>query len=167
MPKKNDEHHPRYAEMIADAIKALKVRGGASRIALKKYIQDNFVKNINPTAFRIALKKGIDDKVFAQSGQSFRLTESGKSHFGKSSKKPATHHKSTKPAAKPKAKTSTTKAKSSSKTKAKTPAAKPAAKKKAAAKPKKATSTPTKAKGRGRGKRAGPVTRSRSPAKSK
>ena len=52
---------PKYIDMIVEAIKTLKVRGGASRIAIQKYILANFKPNLNAfaTAFRMALRRGV------------------------------------------------------------------------------------------------------------
>ena len=58
-PKKPAEH-PKYSEMIAAAIVALKERTGSSRIAILKYIKANYKVGDNAaTCVKNALKKGV------------------------------------------------------------------------------------------------------------
>jgi histone H1/5 len=124
-PKKPSTH-PKYSEMEATAISALKERGGSSRQAILKYIMANF--NVGKDAklvnahLKLALRTGVKNKSLKQlkgtgASGSFKIGEV------KAAKKPAKVKKAAKPkAAKPK--------------KAKKPAAKKAAGKKRATKPK-------------------------------
>ena len=125
-PKKPADH-PKYSEMIAAAIVALKERKGSSRQAILKYIQSNYkVKDSAATHVKSALKKGVAAGILKQvkgtgASGSFKLADK------LSSKGPA--KKARKPAAK-KAKKPAKKAKKTPKKAAKKPAAKkPAAKK--------------------------------------
>lgn len=139
-PKKPSSH-PKYSEMIKQAITCLKERGGSSRQALLKYIVANFnvgkdEKTVN-NHLKLALRAGVKNNTLKQSkgtgaSGSFRLgdkSEKVKKAKAKKVKKPK--------AAKPK---SPAKAK---KTKAKKPAGEKKAKKPAA---KKAKSPAKKAK---------------------
>lgn len=128
--------HPKYSEMIAAAVTALKDRTGSSRQAIIKYIKANYrVGEYADSHAKLALKrmaaKGdlVHTKGAGASG-SFKLVKKPiEKKPAKVVKKPA--------AAKPK--------KAAKKPAAKKPAAKkPAAKK--VAKPKKATKSPKKAK---------------------
>ena len=140
--------HPKYSEMIGEAIKALKTRGGCSRSAILKYITANYNVGANSTMInthvKLALKAGVKAGTIKQAkgtgaSGSFKLGEVKKA-APKKAKKPK--------AAKPK---KVKKAKTPKKASVKKPAAKkPAAKKaktpkKAAAKPKKAAAKPKKA----------------------
>lgn len=140
--------HPKYSEMIAAAIGALKSRGGCSRSAILKYIVANYNVGANNTMInshvKLALKAGVKAGTIKQAkgtgaSGSFKLGEVKKA-APKKAKKPK--------AAKPK---KVKKAKTPKKASVKKPAAKkPAAKKaktpkKAAAKPKKAAAKPKKA----------------------
>ena len=53
--------HPKYSEMIAAAVGALKERSGSSRQAIVKYILANYKVDANSanTHVRIALKNGV------------------------------------------------------------------------------------------------------------
>merc|ERR1712226_1402866 len=128
--------HPKYSEMIKQAVSALKERGGSSRQAILKYIMKNFkVGNddgkVN-THLKMALRAGVKNNSLKQAKGS---GASGSFRLGEAAKKAAKPKKAKKPkAAKPK-KPKTPKKKAAKK--AKTP-------KKAAKKPKKAK-TPKKA----------------------
>ncbi len=139
--------HPKYSEMIAQAVGSLKERGGSSRAAILKYIVKNFnvgkdEKSVN-SHLKMALRAGVKNGALKQTkgtgaSGSFRLGEK------KAAAKPKKATKKPKAAAKPKA-AKKPKAKKAAKPKkegAKKQAAKP---KKAAAKPKKATSPKKKA----------------------
>ena len=126
--------HPKYSVMIAEAITALKERGGSSRAAVLKYILKNFKVGTNEVAVnsrvKLALKAGVKAGTLKQAkgtgaSGSFKLGEKPKVAKPKKAKKPAA-----KKAAKPK--------KAATPKKAKKPAAKKAAKPKKAATPKKA-----------------------------
>ena len=129
-PKKPAEH-PKYSEMIAAAIVALKERTGSSRVAILKYIKANYKVGDNAaTCVKNALKKGVVAGALTQvkgvgSNGSFKVTKK----VEKPKKKPAAKKTPKKVAKKPAAK----------KTPKKT-VKKPAAKKKTVAKktPKKA-----------------------------
>jgi len=124
--------HPKYAEMIKQAVSSLKERKGSSRAAILKYIAANFKIEQNASTnshLKMALKKAVSTGVLKQvsgtgAAGSFKLGEAKekkpkvkKPKAAKAAKKP----KATKPAGEKKPKVK----------KAKTP------KKKAAAKPKK------------------------------
>ena len=153
-PKKPSSH-PKYSDMIRNAITSLKERGGSSRQAILKYIMANYnvgkdAKTVN-NHLKLALRAGVKNKSLKQSkgtgaSGSFRIGEAKPA-----AKKPAKAKKAAKPkAAKPKkakkpAAKKATGEKKAAKPKAKKPKAakKPAAKK--AAKPKKTKSPKKKA----------------------
>ena len=110
--------HPKYIEMVATAVAALKERGGSSRQAILKYITANFKVGDTANAhLKLALKSGVKAGTLKQAKGT---GASGSFKLGEKPKKVA--KKATKPkAAKPKVK--------------KTAAKKPAAKKSAAKKP--------------------------------
>lgn len=62
--------HPKYSEMISQAIVSLKERTGSSRAAILKYILDNFNVGGNPTAvnahIKLALKRGVANGTLKQ-----------------------------------------------------------------------------------------------------
>jgi len=133
--------HPKYAEMVAQAISGLKERGGSSRQAILKYIMKNFnvgndEKVVN-THLKVSLRTGVKNSNLKQSkgtgaSGSFRIGEAAKKVVKpKKVKKPKAAAK--KPAAKPK--------KDAKKVK-KAPAKKAPAKKTKAAAPKKAKAAP-------------------------
>ena len=135
--------HPKYSEMIAQAVGSLKERGGSSRAAILKYIMKNFnvgkdEKSAN-THLKMALRAGVKNGSLKQTkgtgaSGSFRLGE----------KKAAAKPKTKKAAKKPKAAAKKPKAKKASKPK-KEGAKKTAKPKKAPAKSKKAASPKKKA----------------------
>ncbi|CAG8487456.1 9431_t:CDS:2 [Cetraspora pellucida] len=60
--------HPKYEDMIRDAIVALKDRKGSSRQAIKKYILTSFKlpdNNVTNNRLRIAINKGVEKGLFA------------------------------------------------------------------------------------------------------
>ena len=155
-PKKPAEH-PKYSEMIAAAIVALKERTGSSRIAILKYIKANYKVGDNAaTCVKNALKKGVTAGALTQvkgvgSNGSFKVKKVEKPKKATKpktpKKKPAAKKTPKKAAKKPAAKKPAAKkpaAKKTPKKAAKKPAAKkPAAKKPAAKKtPKKAAKKP-------------------------
>ena len=131
-PKKPSTH-PKYSEMIKQAVTSLKERGGSSRQAILKYIMKNFnvgtdEKGVN-ARLKMALKAGVSKGSLKQAkgtgaSGSFRIGESVKAKKPKAAKPKAPKAK------KPKAKKPAGEKKAKAK-KAKSP------KKKAAAKPKK------------------------------
>jgi len=158
--KKAPAEHPKYVDMIAEAIAALKERKGSSRQAILKYVQANFKVGDNAGVhLKMALKRGVASGALKQTkgtgaSGSFKVAEKPKAAAKKpAAKKPAAK----KPAAKKPAAKKSTPAKKKSATKKSTPKKKPAAKKAkkpaakkpvAAKKPaaKKAKKTPKKAK---------------------
>ena len=148
-PKKPADH-PKYSEMIAAAITALKERTGSSRQAIVKYISANYkVGDSAGTHVKLALKRGVASGALKQvkgagASGSFKNVEKAKPKAKKpAAKKPAAKKvkkavakkpaakKTPKKAKKPAAKKTPKKAK---KPAAKKPAKKPAAKKTAAKK---------------------------------
>lgn len=149
--------HPKYSEMVAQAIGSLKERGGSSRQAILNYILKNFSVGSNGVAVnsrvKLALKAGVTKNALKQvkgtgASGSFRLGEKPKvAKKPKAAKKPAAKKPAAKKAAKPKkaakspkkaaAKKATKKpaAKKATKSPKKAAAKKPAAKKPAAKKP--------------------------------
>ena len=115
-PAKKPASHPTYQVMVQESIKALKERKGASRQALKKYIEANYQCEVKNFHLNSALKKLTEDKVLEQSetGQRWK--------FKKAEAKKAPAKKAAKPAAKKAPAKKTTKP-------AKKAAKKPAAKK--------------------------------------
>lgn len=155
---KKPSDHPKYNDMIRQALVALKERGGSSRQAILKYIMAHFKvgndEHVVNQHLKVALKSGVKSDLLKQSkgsgaSGSFRLGADAKKE------KPAKKEKKAKSAAavkKPSTKKATTAKKSPKKAAAaKKPAAakkakatgdKPKAKKAAAAgKPKKAKAT--------------------------
>lgn len=125
--------HPKYSDMIRQAITGLKERGGSSRQAILKYIMKNFnvgkdEKTVN-SHLKLSLRAAIKNGSLKQNKGS---GASGSFSIGKKAEKPKKPKKVKKPkAAKPK------KAKKPKAAKKPKSAAKPK-KVKAAAKPKKA-----------------------------
>ena len=149
-PKKPADH-PKYSDMIAAAITALKERTGSSRQAIVKYISANYkVGDSAGTHVKLALKRGVASGALKQvkgagASGSFKNAEKPKPKAKKpaakkpaakkvkkaAAKKPAAKKTPKKAAKKPAAKKTPKKAK---KPAAKKPAKKPAAKKSAAKK---------------------------------
>jgi len=137
---KKPADHPKYSEMIAAAIGALKERSGSSRQAILKYISANYKVGDNAaTHVKLALKRGVAGGALKQvkgsgASGSFKLADKPKVKKP-AAKKPAAKKPASKKAKKPAAK----KAKKPAAKKAKKPAAKKTAKKpavkKAAKKP--------------------------------
>jgi len=83
-PKKAVSDHPKYSQMIKEALTALKDRGGSSRLAILKYIMKHYrlgndEKVVN-THLKLALKAGIKNHTLKQSkgtgaAGSFRIGE--------------------------------------------------------------------------------------------
>ncbi|CAL4129675.1 unnamed protein product [Meganyctiphanes norvegica] len=128
---KKASSHPKFADMIAAAIAALKDRSGSSRQAILKYIVSNYKVDakVATTQLKLALKRGAKSGALKQvkgsgASGSFKVAEpkpkAKKAQKAKKAKKPAA--KKTKRAKKPGVK----KAKKAAKPKA---AKKPAAKK--------------------------------------
>ena len=157
-PKK-PASHPKYGEMIAAALGALKERTGSSRQAILKYITANYKCGDNLTAvnshLKMALKAGVKSGALKQykgtgASGSFKLGETKKAAKKAAKPKAAKPTKAKTPkkktaAKKPAAKKAATPKKAKA---AKKPAAKKVKtpKKAAAAKPKKAAKSPKKVK---------------------
>lgn len=133
--------HPKYSEMIAAAIVALKERNGSSRQAISKYIKANYkVLDGADVHIKMALKRGVASGALLQpkgtgASGSFKVAKKEPAKKKPVAKKPAVKKATAKkPAAK-----KTPKKKPAKKTtpKKKKPAAKkkPASKKPAAKKP--------------------------------
>lgn len=145
--------HPKYGEMIAAAIAALKERNGSSRQAIANYVKANYkVSDGSDTYLKQALRKGVAAGTLKQvkgtgASGSFKLAEKPKKVAKKSTKKPAAKKtpkkkapakKAKKPAAKkPAAKKAAPKKKAPAKKAKKPVAKKPVAKKAAKKTPKK------------------------------
>ena len=142
--KKKPADHPKYGEMIATAIGALKERTGSSRQAIQKYVTANFkVGDAAATHLKLALKRGVASGQFKQvkgagASGSFKLMEKPKKPAKKkpaAAKKPAAKKAKKTAAKKPATKKATPKkpkktaAKKATKKSAKKPAKKAAAKK--------------------------------------
>lgn len=153
---KKPADHPKYSEMIAAGIGALKERSGSSRQAILKYIQSNYkVGDGANTHVKMALKRGVASGALKQikgtgASGSFKIAEkpkpAKKPAAKKSAAKKATPKKKTKAAVKkPSAKKATPKKKK--------PAAKKPAPKKAAKKVAKKTTKAKKAVKKTKGKK--------------
>ena len=102
-PAKKPASHPTYQVMVQESIKALKERKGASRQALKKYIEANYQCEVKNFHLNSALKKLTEDKVLEQSetGQRWKFK---KAEAKPAAKKPAAKKAPAKKAAKSAAK---------------------------------------------------------------
>lgn len=85
--KKHNADHPKYSEMVHQALSNLKERGGSSRQAVLKYIMKNFNvgkdENVVNTRLKMALRAGVKNASLKQSKGSgatgsFRLGEEAK-----------------------------------------------------------------------------------------
>ena len=127
--KKKAATHPTYQVMVQESIKALKERKGASRQAVKKYIEANYQCEVRNHNLNSALKKLTEEKVLEQSetGQRWKFK---KAEAKPAAKKPAAKKAPVKKAAKPAAKKAPAKKKAAKPVKkaAKKPAAKKAKK---------------------------------------
>ena len=162
--KPKPAEHPKYSDMIAAAIVALKERSGSSRQAILKYISANYkVGDHAGTHLKLALKRGVTSGALKQvkgtgASGSFKVADKPKVAKKKpaaknpAAKKTPAKKAAKKPAAKktPKKAKKATPKKAAKKPAAKKPAAKKPAKKPAAKKPAKKVakkkSTPKKAK---------------------
>ena len=152
-PKKPADH-PKYSDMIAAAITALKERTGSSRQAIVKYISANYkVGDSAGTHVKLALKRGVASGALKQvkgagASGSFKNAEKPKPKAKKpAAKKPAAKKVKKAVAKKPAAKKTPKKAakKTAAKKTPKKAAKKPAAKKPAAKKPAKKAAAKKKA----------------------
>merc|ERR1712083_857573 len=120
-----------YSDMVLQSVLNIKdYRKGASRAAIKKYVEVTFDKVVSASAMRNAIKKLVEEGALLQEGQRFKLEKTKRAEL----RKPAPKPKKKKPAKKK------TKKKAKKKTKKKTVKKKKTTKKKKAAKkPKKST----------------------------
>jgi len=146
--KKAAADHPKYSQMIKEALTALKERGGSSRQALLKYIVKHYKlqdeKTVN-SHLKLALRAGVKNNTLKQSkgtgaSGSFRIGEKTTTEKKPKAKKARATAAKPKKAAKPKA-AGAAKAK-----KPKSPKKAGAAKPKKTAKPKTAKPKTTKPK---------------------
>jgi len=137
--------HPKYSEMIEEAILTLRDRNGSARVAIEKYIAAHFNVGgkVNNTHLKQALKRGVTGGTIKQvkgvgASGSFKIAKAEKSadakpKVKKAVKKPAAKKSPTKKPAKKVSKPSVEKKAAKPKTAAKKPVAKkspkPAAKK--------------------------------------
>ena len=104
--KKAPAAHPKYSEMVAAAIGALKERSGSSRQAILKYVSANYkVGDGASTHVKLALKRGVAAAALKQvkgtgASGSFKLAEKPKAPKKKPAKKPAAKKPAAKKAAK-------------------------------------------------------------------
>jgi histone H1/5 len=84
---KKPSDHPKYSEMVHQALASLKERGGSSRQAILKYIMKNFKvgndENVVNTHLKMSLRAGLKNASLKQSkgtgaAGSFRLGEEAK-----------------------------------------------------------------------------------------
>jgi hypothetical protein len=106
--KKHAVDHPKYSEMVHQALSSLKERGGSSRQAVLKYIMKNFSvgndENTVNTHLKMALRAGVKNSTLKQSKGSgatgsFRIGEEAKKK--PKAAKPAAGKKTPKKAKKP------------------------------------------------------------------
>merc|ERR1711997_829456 len=131
-----------YSDMVLQSVLNIKdYRKGASRAAIKKYVEVTFDKVVSASAMRNAIKKLVEEGALLQEGQRFKLEKTKRAELRKPAPKPKKKKpakKKTKKKAKKKTKKKTVKKKKT--TKKKKPAKKKTTKKKKAAKkPKKTT----------------------------
>merc|ERR1712233_171039 len=110
-----------YEQMVLQAV--LNIRDfsrGASRQAIKKYIETSYDKVVLATAFRTAIKKLIDSGVLLQEGRRFKLEKSKRVELRKPAPKPKKKKAKKKPTKKKKKKKTTKKKTTKKKTTKKT-----------------------------------------------
>ena len=164
---KKPAEHPKYAEMISQAIAALKERSGSSRQAIVKYVKGNFkVADNCDSHVKVSLKRLVAAGTLIQvkgtgASGSFKLAKAApKKKAPAKPTKPAAKKPAAKKAKKPAAKKSAAKAKtpvkkstkSTPKKKAKAPVKKAASAKKSAKKAAKKPATKKKAAAKGKKK---------------
>merc|ERR1712179_21492 len=85
MAKKNES----YGELVIKAVLNIKdYRKGASRPAIKKYIESNHKKVMNPASLRVALAKAVASGDLLQEGQRFKLPKEKRAELRKPAPKP-------------------------------------------------------------------------------
>merc|ERR1719357_407314 len=91
--KKVDSVHPKFSEMISDAIKELKSRTGCSRLAILKFIGEKYDIGDEKKAsshLKLALKRGIKNgtlKMARMEGKNSHKFKLGDNAIAKKSKK--------------------------------------------------------------------------------
>lgn len=105
---KQPAEHPKYAEMIIQALHALKDRNGSSRQAVDKYVKNHFKVGDKASHFiKMALKRGVENGQFINtkgSGASGSFKVNKEVKKAKTAKDPAKKTKTADPANKPKIK---------------------------------------------------------------
>ena len=105
---KQPAEHPKYAEMIIQALQALKDRNGSSRQAVDKYVKNHFKVGDKASHFiKMALKRGVENGQFINtkgSGASGSFKVNKEVKKAKAAKDPAKKTKTADPANKPKIK---------------------------------------------------------------
>merc|ERR1711890_228206 len=94
-----------YSDMVLQAVLNIKdYQKGASRQAIKKYIEVTYKKVVSLPALRSALKKLVGDAVLLQTGQRFKIDKAKRAELRKPAPKPkkkqAKKHTKKKPAKK-------------------------------------------------------------------
>merc|ERR1711890_228387 len=135
MAKKNES----YGELVIKAVLNIKdYIKGASRPAIKKYIESNHKKVLNQSSLRTALTNAVKSGDLIQEGQRFKLNKEKRAQLRKPTPKPkkkvVKKTKKTKKKSKAKGKKSTKKTAKKSTTKKKKTAKKKSTKKKTAKK---------------------------------
>merc|ERR1712080_484575 len=103
-----------YGELVIKAVLNIKdYRKGSSRPAIKKYIESNHKKVMNPASLRLALTKAVASGDILQEGQRFKLPKEKRVEL----RKPAPKPKKKKVVKKTKKKTKKTKKKTKTKKK--------------------------------------------------
>merc|ERR1711953_979297 len=78
-----------YSDMVLQAVMGIKdYQKGASRQAIKKYIEVTYKKVVSLPALRSALKKFVADAVLLQTGQRFKLDKAKRAELRKPAPKP-------------------------------------------------------------------------------
>merc|ERR1712113_1339140 len=78
-----------YTEMVLQAVLNIKdYRKGASRPAIKNYVEDTYSKVTTPAALRRAIKGLVDNGTLTQEGQRFKLDQEKRKELRKPAPKP-------------------------------------------------------------------------------
>merc|ERR1712012_1310895 len=78
-----------YGDLVMKAVLNIKdYRKGASRPAIKKYIESNHKKVLNPASLRVALSKAVASGDLLQEGQRFKLSKEKRAELRKPTPKP-------------------------------------------------------------------------------
>merc|ERR1712173_420219 len=85
----NGQEKETYGDLVLKAVLNIKdYRKGASRPAIKKYIESNHKKVMNPTSLRVALAKAVASGDLLQEGQRFKLPKEKRAELRKPAPKP-------------------------------------------------------------------------------